>query len=358
MTVGLTSNVFLIVLAVTALAVVALALWLWPRAAKKGPVQWLGRLGLIAATQIAILGVILVGANKSFGFYSSWTDLLGASAGKQVLTAGPGGARPVTVTVKGTTNAGLSGGRARAGEVQKVTFHGPASGLTTDGFVYLPPQYFQKSHENDRFPVVVALSGQPSGALPRTVSADIIANKIKPTIYVMVRPAVVPGRDVDCTDVPGGPQALAFFNQDLPMAVAGQYRTSGNPGSWGTLGDSTGGYCALKLPMTNPTRYGAGASLSAAAYSPRQDGRTGDLYAGNTQVRNESDLIWRMQHMPAPLVTLLVSGSDGPTAQFKQSAKSPTKVDSLPQATTQTTGYPQAVRWLDQQLSANAQPQG
>ena len=349
MTVGLTSSLFLTVLVITALAVLALALWLWPRAAKKGPMQWLGRLGLIAATQIVILGVILVGANKSMGFYSSWTDLFGASTGKQVLTAGPASAHPVALTVKGVTNAGLSGGAAHSGEVQKVTLHGPSSGVSADGFVYLPPQYFQKAHQNDRFPVVVALSAQPSGALPRTVAASIVSNRIKPAIYVMVRPTVLPGRGVDCTDVPGGPQGLAFFNQDLPLAVADQYRTSGSPGSWGTLGDATGGYCALKLPLTNPTRYGAGASLSAD-FTP-QSGKSGALYAGNTEVRNENDLMWRLGHMPAPPVSLLVPG-DGTSAQFQQSAKAPAKVE-----TEQGSGYAPAISWLDQQLSAAASQQ-
>jgi enterochelin esterase-like enzyme len=350
MTVGLTSSLFLTVLVITALAVVALALWLWPRAAKKGPLQWLGRLGLIAATQIVILGVILVGANKSMGFYSSWTDLFGASTGKQVLTAGPASARPVTLTVKGVINAGLPGGKVHSGEVQKVTFHGPSSGVTADGFVYLPPQYFQKAHQSDRFPVVVALSAQPNGALPRTVAADIVGNQIKPTIYVMVRPTVVPGRGVDCTNVPSGPQGLAFFNQDLPLAVADQYRTSGALGSWGTLGDATGGYCALKLPLTNPTRYGAGASLSAD-YTP-QTGGTGNLYAGNTEVKNENDLTWRLAHMPAPPVSLLVPGG-GSSAQFQQSAKAPTRVDAQ-----NGTGYPAAIRWLDQKLALTAEQQG
>ncbi|MEU1625187.1 alpha/beta hydrolase-fold protein [Streptomyces sp. NPDC020096] len=372
---GLTSNVFFIVLVIIAVAVVAVALWLWPRAARKGPVPWLGRLGLIAATQGAILCVILVAANNNFGFYSSWNDLLGNPEGQQILDAGhTNDGRPVTLIVKGKTDAGLKGGKTKAGEVEEVTFRGPSSGLTTDGFVYLPPQYFQKGHEKDKFPVVVALTGYPGVAknlitglkVPRTVSDDIVAKKIKPTIYVMVRPAVVPGRDTNCTDVPGGPQALTFFNQDLPTAIASQYRTSDTPGSWGAVGDSTGGYCALKFPMTNPTRYGAGASLSGD-YFARQDRDTGDLYAGSAQVKKENDLIWRMEHMPAPPVSLLLTSSKkgednyGPTMRFVSKAKAPTRIDTLIRDEgghnfkTWSAEYPEVILWLDKQLSANAQ---
>ncbi|NJP83149.1 esterase family protein, partial [Streptomyces sp. AA8] len=75
----------------------------------------------------------------------------------------------------------------------------------------------------------------------------------------LVRPSVVADRDTNCTDVPGGPQALTFFNEDVPLAVTDVYRASDAPGSWGAVGNSTGGYCALKLAMTNPARYGAAA---------------------------------------------------------------------------------------------------
>lgn len=35
------------------------------------------------------------------------------------------------------------------------------------------------------------------------------------------------------------------------------------PGNWGVVGDSTGGYCALKLAMDHPGVYAAGAGLPA-----------------------------------------------------------------------------------------------
>src|SRR5205807_3238950 len=153
---GLTSKLFFTTLAVTAVATAVGTLWLWPRAAGKGHAAWLGRLGMLAATQLSVTAVLLAAANDTYGFYSSWNDLLGQAEGRQTLeepTAADG--RPVTLTVTGIMpDSRLKGGKESAGLVEAVTFHGAVSGLTTDGYVYLPPQYFAKGHEHDRFPVV------------------------------------------------------------------------------------------------------------------------------------------------------------------------------------------------------------
>lgn len=369
---GLTSPTLLLVLVLTAVAVGALVLWLWPRAARKGPLAWASRLGLLALSQVSILAVLLVAANNQFSFYTTWDDLLGRASSKQELQDGKdGGKRPPALAVKGHESVGLNGSKEKAGQVDRIEIRGPVSGLSMDGYVYLPPQYFQKGREKDRFPVVVAITGQPGDAknlitqikVPRAASQAVMNDDIRPTIYVMVRPSVVPGRDTNCTDVPGGPQALTFFNQDLPLAVTDVYRADTSTGSWGAVGNSTGGYCALKLAMTNPARYGAGAGLSAD-YFARQDKMTGDLYAGNKKLKNEADLTWRLEHMPPPPVSLLVSTSHKgepenyePTMKFAETAKAPTKVTKLVRDEgghnfrTWREEYPLVLRWLDKELS-------
>ncbi|MEU5419108.1 alpha/beta hydrolase [Streptomyces sp. NPDC001407] len=369
---GLTSQTFLIVLVLIALAVSALVLWLWPRAAHKGILALAARIGLLAVTQVSILAVLLVAANNTFGFYSTWNELLGRASSRQSLQPGAeGGERVPALTVKGQESVGLKGARDKAGQVDRVEIRGPVSGLSMDGYAYLPPQYFQKEHASERFPVVVAITGQPGVSknlitqlkIPQAASSAIMAKQIRPTIYLLVRPSVVADRDTNCTDVPGGPQALAFFNQDLPLAVSEQYRASDAVGSWGAVGNSTGGYCALKLAMTNPARYGAGAGLSAD-YFARQDGKTGDLYAGSKAYRNENDLTWRLVHMPPPPVSLLVSTSKTgeenyePTQKFAAAAKPPTRVTKLVRDEgghnfqTWREEYPLVLRWLDKELAA------
>ncbi|MBT2385496.1 esterase family protein [Streptomyces sp. ISL-11] len=369
---GLTSQTLLTVLLLAALGAGALTLWLWPRAARRSPLAWASRLGLLVLTQVCVLSVLLVEANNRFGFYSTWNELLGRASSRQELReAGGKGERPPALTVKGQESIGLQGTREKAGQVDRIEIRGPVSGLGMDGYAYLPPQYFQKEHAKEKFPVVVVITGQPGVSknlitqlkVPQAASAAIMAKEIRPTIYLLVRPSVVADRDTNCTDVPGGPQALTFFDQDLPLAVSAQYRAADAPGSWGAVGNSTGGYCALKLAMTDPARYGAAAGLSAD-YFARQDGRTGDLYAGSKQYKSENDLIWRVEHMPPPPVSLLLSTSKSgeenyrPTLTFADKAKAPTRVARLVRDEgghnfqTWREEYPVVLRWLDKELAA------
>ncbi|WP_171166702.1 esterase family protein [Streptomyces sp. I05A-00742] len=370
---GLTSQNLLLLLVCVAVAMCALVLWLWPRAARKGVLAWASRLGMLVLSQVSILAVLLVAANNEFGFYSTWNELFGKTSSHQELQPGQvGGKRPPALVVKGQESVGL-GPREKAGQVDRIAIRGPVTGLSMDGYAYLPPQYFQKAHEKERFPVIVAVTGQPGVSknlitqikVPQAASKAIVDKKMRPTIVLMVRPSVVMNRDTNCTDVPGGPQALTFFNQDLPVAVNDKYRADNSRGGWGAVGNSTGGYCALKMAMTNPARYGAAAGLSADFFA-RQDRDTGDLYAGNKQLKNEADLVWRLAHMPPPPVSLLVGVSKkGEEKYYKQAmhfaekAKAPTKVDKLMRDEgghnfqTWREEYPEVLRWLDRQLVAN-----
>ncbi|MBC2874369.1 alpha/beta hydrolase [Streptomyces mobaraensis] len=368
---GLTSQNLLLLLVFIAVAVCALVLWLWPRAARKGVLSWASRLGMLVVSQVSVLAVLLVAANNEFGFYSTWKELFGQNSSRQELQPGKEGEkRPPALVVKGQESVGL-GPREKGGQVDRISIHGPVTGLSMDGYAYLPPQYFQKGHEKDRFPVIVAVTGQPGVSrnlitqikVPQAASKLVKERKMRPTIVLMVRPSVVADRDTNCTDVPGGPQAMTFFNQDLPVAVNDKYRADNSRGGWGAVGNSTGGYCALKMAMTNPARYGAGAGLSADFFA-RQDRETGDLYAGNKQLKNEADLVWRLTHMPAPPVSLLVGVSKKgeekylkQAEHFAEKAKWPTKVDKLIRDEgghnfqTWREEYPEVLRWLDRQLA-------
>ncbi|KNB52330.1 alpha/beta hydrolase [Streptomyces caatingaensis] len=368
---GLTSQNLVLFLVCVAVAICALVLWLWPRVARKGVLAVASRLSLLLLSQVGILALLLVVANNEFGFYSTWNELLGRNSSHQELQRTEGGKRAPALVVKGQESVGL-GPKEKAGRVDRIQIHGPVTGFSMDGYAYLPPQYFQKGHEKDRFPVIVAVTGQPGLSknlitqikVPQAASTAIVKKQMRPTIVLMVRPSVVANRDTNCTDVPGGPQALAFFNQDLPIAVNDVYRADNSKGAWGAVGNSTGGYCALKMAMTNPARYGAAAGLSADFFA-RQDRDTGDLYAGNKQIKNESDLVWRLAHMPPPPVSLLVGISKKgeekyykQAMHFTQKAKAPTKVDTLLRDEgghnfqTWREEYPEVLRWLDKELAA------
>lgn len=91
---------------------------------------------------------------------------------------------------------------------------------------------------------------------------------MQPTVLVMMRPTVAPPRDTECVDIPNGPQTETFFTKDLRADIAGHYRIGREARSWGVIGDSTGGYCALKMAMRHPDAYSSAVALSGAYKAP------------------------------------------------------------------------------------------
>ena len=130
------------------------------------------------------------------------------------------------------------------------------------------------------------------------------------------------------------------------------------------MGNSTGGYCALKLAMRSPAVFSAAVSLSGY-YRAAEDATAGDLFDGDVRRRDDADLTWRLAHLPQPSVALLVGGSregDGDyfaaTKRFLAAADGgPTRIASI---TLDSGGHnfhtwsrmlPASLRWLGEHLA-------
>ncbi|MEU1008104.1 MULTISPECIES: alpha/beta hydrolase-fold protein [unclassified Streptomyces] len=316
---GLTSNKVLVLAILIAVVLFIGTVWLWPRLARQNWRAVSGRVGLLLSTQVALFASVGLAANQAFGFYASWADLFGKETDQGVVidhsahgsTGGP-------LQVVSTSDVpGVRASRPEiGGQVQKVDIVGRTTHIVTPAYVYLPPEYFQPQYRTRTFPTAVVLTGYPGTArslvdklnYPSTAQRLAKDGRMQPMILVMLRPTVAPPRDTECVDVPGGPQAETFFAKDLPDAVLTHYRAGKRPGSWGVIGDSTGGYCALKLAMHHPNVYAAGAGLSPYYKAPI-DPTTGDLFHGDKKLQNRADLFWLLQHEEAPDTSLLVTSS-------------------------------------------------
>ncbi len=160
---------------------------------------------------------------------------------------------------------------------------------------------------------------------------------------------------------------LSFFSTDVPLAMEQAYRVQTGRTGWATLGYSTGGYCATKLAMLDPGQYSAAVSM-AGYYNAIQDQTTGDLYGGSTAYQDENDLFWRLTHLPAPPVSVLVTSSRvgerslPGTLEFLRLIRPPMRGYSLivPQGghnyRTWNRELPQSLEWLSRRL-APAVPQ-
>jgi enterochelin esterase-like enzyme len=321
---GLTSNKVLVLAVLSAVLLFAGTVWLWPRLARRSLRAVGGRVGLLLATQVALFAAVGLAANQSFGFYASWADLFGQEKDQGVVVDHTPGGGPLQV-VGSRRVPGAAGASARAGgRIQQIDIVGPTTHIATPAYVYLPPEYFQPRYRTRTFPAAVVLTGYPGTAsalveklhYPRTALELARAGRMRPMILVMLRPTVAPPRDTECVDVPGGPQTESFFARDLPDALRTHYRVTEKPGGLGIIGNSTGGYCALKMAMHHPDVYGAGAGLSAYYKAPI-DATTGDLFQGDKGLRNRADLWWYLKHRPAPDTSLLVTSSRSGESNYK-----------------------------------------
>ncbi|MFF4989859.1 alpha/beta hydrolase [Streptosporangium saharense] len=359
------------------LAVVALvaSVWAWPLLGGRTWRSVLGRVGVLAGNQVLTLAALGLVANAYFGFYGSWSDLLGTddAAAPPIVT---GGGQPAASgrPGHGVTEVGqVALPPGTAGRLEQVVISGGETGISSPGYVYLPREYFEKKYAERRFPVILALTGYPGDArnlitrlnLPATASRAVTAKRMPPTIMVLMRPTVVPPRDTECVDVPGGPQAETYFTRDLRAAVAATYRTGLDAQSWGVFGGSTGGYCALKMSMRHPEAFSAAVSLSGY-FRTAIDMTTGDLFGGSARLRDENDLMWRLRNLPIPPVSVLVTSSEkgesdyADTRAFLALARDPMRAASLilPSGghnfNTWNREIPQVLPWLGNQLHTPA----
>lgn len=392
-------------------------LWLWPRLAGGGWKRPLARTGLLGASQIALTLAIVLLVNRWFVFYNTWDDLFGPvrsnakvqtvqpSQGKESSLAGLVKRTPTTL---GPHRPNRAADPKTDGRVDKLEITGATTGLTTEAYAYLPPQYFQPQNKGKRLPVVLAISGGSGPSddklawikqahLPEQADKLTSTNKAQPVVYVMIRsvkgltqsserpagvgatgggvkaPASAGSHPASCLNVPGkgSGQALAFYAQDVPLALSGVYHLPHDHKGWGVMGFGTSGQCAARLAMTDSARFGTAVTMNAtfdlsaelpttlaSNDSPGQSAaHPGDPFGGSQQFRQEQDLFWRLDHMaPPPVSMLIAAGSGGPKAQqadrFASLAKAPLHVEKslLPATGEALSGWraqlPQYLTWF------------
>jgi len=237
----------------------------------------LGPAFAVAATALMV--------NNSYGFYTSWADLMGSGPGRTTITANnllkPGeGAVNVPAV---DTSASAGGGRN-----EKL-------------IVWLPPGY--SPHAARPYPVVMFLPGQPSSPrswfenfqFARIASALVRTHKMAPFVGVFPNLMIAPPRDTECTNIPGGAQAETWLNTGVPAYLTAHYHVAAPGQDWSVVGWSTGGFCAAKLATAHPGRFGSIAALGGY-FTPLQDHRTGDLFGGVAQRFDHNSPLWLYQH--------------------------------------------------------------
>ncbi|WP_052711176.1 alpha/beta hydrolase-fold protein [Pseudofrankia sp. DC12] len=288
----------------------------WPR--------WPGRWAL-PGRAASLLLVMMLGAviglaevNRSYGFYSSVSDLLGrpASARSLAVPAHPGAGPQVAVLTPDWAALGRRDGRHGHGLMLDVLYPGTRSGLTHHGLLYLPAAYFTGNLQR-RFAAVEVFHGYPGSpeTFPRIMNiqarleAEIDAGRVPPVVLVIPQ-VYAGGQSSECVNAVHGEQWETYLSVDVLDDVIRTFRVDASR-SWATLGVSTGGFCAVNIALHHPERYAAAASLSGY-FTAGQDPGTPSLYQGARFASREDSPIWWVHYRTpvAPALFLSASGGD------------------------------------------------
>jgi enterochelin esterase-like enzyme len=314
-------QVVTIVLAV--LAAIATA-FLWNRMRGPRPVRLLARASLLVAGEAMAALAILVWLNISNGgLVVSWQDLLGNQSTRGGVFAGQhgevalnGGPAAVAHLVVGASAALATQQRFIPAEdgFAETTLSGRASGITSQVYVWTPPQYAADPHT--QFPVLELLHGvwgSPDGWMgPMNVVAHLEAAESSGAVhpYILVVPEITPiaghttPRDnEECSNIPGDANLDTWLTQDVRNMVIADFRAEPAGAGWGLMGYSTGGFCAAKLVLQHPGLYQAAVSLSGY-YTPDSMELSDD-----PELARADSPLWLIGHTRTPAVSLLMTAS-------------------------------------------------
>lgn len=260
-----------VVAAAAALAALALVATLvaWGRVRGPWAIRTAQRTALLLGCQVAAVLLAFALVNHANGFYDSWDELVDPTPAVPVVSTGS----PVATAPSSSARSA-----ARSPSPQHAVFvpgqsgtqtgqaTGALSGITGEIDVWTPPGY--DPSRPGGYPVLLALGGHPgqpidaiSGLrLEAGVTAAVQSGTLRPSIVVAAT-TNIRGRDRGCADVPGGDQVATWLTQDVPALVASGFDVS-TTDRWSVIGLSSGGYCAVRLALTDPTQFVAAVSIA------------------------------------------------------------------------------------------------
>ncbi|MFC1409923.1 alpha/beta hydrolase [Streptacidiphilus sp. N1-12] len=287
---------FYLLIAATAAAVVGTC-FAWGAVRGPRPLRWGSRVVMIAVCQFTAIAVVAAWINNSYGLYTSWDDLLGRDNGS-ATAAMPGPPAGRAMFTRGSNG------------LLETYFHGAHSKLSGEVLAWTPPQYDEPAYRHQKFPVIMLLHGVPGspqswvegGQVPGQLARMMESGMINPAILVI--PVIDPGGiDTDCSDTPARKNAT-WIAQDVTQLIKSQFRALPEARGWGLVGLSTGGYCAVKLPMQYPGTFANGVALDP-------DPLGGDpSVLTNAKLREENSPLWLTRKRPDVSLFVATSAQD------------------------------------------------
>jgi enterochelin esterase-like enzyme len=256
--------------------------------------------------------------NKYYDYYQNWGSAISDFTGQnnqaaEVPNADTRSERKFSTFLGNSVDQTVA---EQFGYTAHLEVTGQVTHITRSVYVYLPPQYFQPSYRNYRFPAIELLHGFPGTPLDwitvvgvtSMMQQLISAGQVKPAVLVM--PDANGGRAISlqCLNQYKGTQDATYLAEDLPTYISQKLRVQPPGDAWGIAGYSEGGFCAANLGLKFGSRFGYAGVLSGY-FVPfdNQIGRPPRLvspFGGNAKMR--------LDNTPDHLVLALPPGTKIP----------------------------------------------
>lgn len=367
---SLTGSAFPILLGlIGAVLLVALVLGV-PRLSKR-PMAMLVRGVYAVFLNATVLLLAFAVLNDQYLFYANWDDLFGTATPAVSIHQGADPQAAAGVHLAGgalshlTPMASPPTLPAPDGRVQKFEVTGPASHVTGQIQVYLPPGYNPQAAT--KYPVIEVLHGFP--ASPTTLITRVrIGDYVDTAVsnHQLAQPILVVPQinnpqslDTECINIPGGPSVETWLAVDVPRWTAEHFRVRTDRGSWATLGYSYGGWCSAVLGMRHPSTFAA--SIILSGYFRPDFGSAYHPIPADSPYLKQYDLVSVASHAPPPVALWILTGKQDTlsypsTAALLKNAKPPLSVtaDILKVGGHRTQvmmqAIPDALAWLGRDL--------
>jgi enterochelin esterase-like enzyme len=278
----------------------------------------------LAFVPAVMFGVAVV--NKYYDYYQTWGAAV-SDLNSQRAPAAPApdvAARPGVrfgTFLHQTIDTGLA---AQQGFTLKLGIAGRRSHLDRTVYVYLPPQYFQPSFQQYRFPVIELLHGFPGSPQDWITVLNVNTTLNSLVSQKLARPAVLVMPDTE--GAPGvSLQDETYLSQDLPAYISAALRVQPPGRGWGVAGYSEGGFCAANLGLRQGRVFSFAGVLSG--YFAPSDNQLEDPHRlvspfASREQRRQNTPIDELQPLPARQLVaqfwIGAGGSDGSDVHASQ----------------------------------------
>lgn len=289
----LDSNLTLWVSASLTLLVTLSVVIFWQKLLRKGFLNFLARLLVLALCQILIVTTVGISINRSNGFYSSWGDLFGRGVDYSSVAVASTVVKKVDSTILKGAQKSLNGQ-----VIIKEIVRGEKSGISNVVYVVLPKSAISSIKNGipinmEKTKVVEFLAGFPSQPenwfrsldLTKALAASEKANPGISIIGVIPAVNVAGSQDLECMNFPKpGVQTETWLTTDIRTFVNNRFGLSAT--RWGVIGVSAGGWCASMLSIKHGNLFSGAVSI-AGYYRPALAKSTNPVV--KSQLENDYD---------------------------------------------------------------------